>query len=214
MECQHILHFECSKKIFLEEFGDEVFIVTLDKSKLLYPSLIGQKHVVMKYGTKETSGIIHCPECNEKYSVLSPIYRNFGIPKKISKIVLFAYNDEVIMYHLCTNIDVVHLLQREYQDKILNDFSYFEEDECFYKHKIDTKNNVQICMLEKFDDFIFHAVLVNGVFVVFPESSCPACDCEKNPIKYLEDPFEYKHASVMEYLNFINPIIMFDDGAV
>jgi len=81
LQCGHSLHSKCLEKIFMREFGDELFFVSFDKSKI-WNFLENKKYGTLMLGTAETTGIIHCPECRNNYSVLSPIYREFGVPKK------------------------------------------------------------------------------------------------------------------------------------
>jgi hypothetical protein len=173
----------------------------------------------MWFGTKESSGIIHCPECNIAYSLLSPIYKKFGVPKKINQIVVFDYEPDCIMFHLCSNIDYIHLLKQKDQIEMLEKFSYENEDNCFDNYN--TKEDQQISLFEQYDDLIFHAVLIDNYAIsYFPISVCPACECEKNNGNdEFYDKHITKHASLNDYIifcntNFITPtssISSFDD---
>jgi len=168
LQCMHCLHFECSEEIISEKFGEDVCLVTIDKSKI-WNFLNNKKYGKMHFGTKETSGIIHCPECNKAYSILSPIYKEFGIPKEIYKTIVFDHDKEPVIYHMCTNIDCVNLLKPNLQKNILQNFDYFKEDICF--DDVDIENDQQICLLKKYDDLIFHAVLIDNLTLTyFPTS--------------------------------------------
>lgn len=57
--------------------------------------------------------------------------------------------------------------------------------------------------VKKFDDFIFHTVMVNNCFSIFPESQCPPCHKEKNDI---DDSFEYEHASIKKLIYILYDI--------
>jgi hypothetical protein len=200
LQCGHALHHECINKMISEKFGDELYIIKINKENI-YPSLKKNEEYnynIMRFGTKKSNGILDCPHngCTEIYSVLSPIFKDFSIPKRIDNLIIFdAVNDdekkEKVMYHLCTNIDLIHLLPRKYQIMLLNKFDYLDEDKCF--DCMNPSEISQICLLEDNKDFLFHGVMFNDTFVIFPESKCPACFSESID----EENIIYKHASIV-----------------
>lgn len=213
LQCEHILHFECSAKMMFEKFGDEVYFVSLDKQKI-FDVLESEKYNTMWFGTKETSGIIHCPECNVAYSILSPIYKKFGVPKKIIKIVVFDYEPDCIMFHLCTNIDFIHLLKQKEQIELLQNFSYENEEKCFDNYN--TKEDQQIGLFEQYDDLIYHAVLIDNLIIsYFPTSVCPVCkNIKNNTDDILNNDHIMKHASLNDYTIFCNTNFMAPSSSV
>jgi hypothetical protein len=215
LQCGHTLHHKCINKMIFDKFGNDLYVIEINKENI-YQNL--EKNEIynfnkMTFGTRKSNGILDCPhkECQEIYSILSPIFKDFNIPKRIDNIVLLEYeNDdgkkEKVMHHLCTNIDLIHMLSRDHQIKLLINFDYARENNCF--DGMNSHEIVQICLLENSDDFIFHGVMFNDTFVIFPKSKCPACFPESNVD---EKNIIYKHASIDDFIVFITTGDFFDN---
>lgn len=205
LQCNHCLHNDCIQKMIVEKFGDELGVVTADKSKIPDFEIVSKIQNIMMLGTKDTSGIICCPTCDEAYSIFSPIFREFGIPKKIDSIVYFLYKDEIIFHHLCTNIDVIHLLNYADQKKILSEFEY-EKEECEEYQNI-IKNSYQV---REISGFVNHAIINhNNNFRVVSKDKCESCknehsDTESN-CSSLFSHDEFNHSSFEHYLMTLCP---------
>jgi len=155
LQCGHVLCFECVKTNIEKTFGKEMCIVKLDKRKIYNfegcDQIKKDAYFTMNLSTEETSGLIDCFHCNVKYSILSPIYRDFGFPKRVDSAIVFKEEEQVLFYYLSTAIDIVHLLRKEKQIEILQNFNYENENKLL-KNLI-SKNNPEIYELKSQKDF-------------------------------------------------------------
>ena len=155
LQCGHVLCCECVSNIIKKTFGEEMCIVRLDKRKIYNfegcEQVEKDAYFTMIFSTEETSGVINCSHCNTSYSILSPIYRDFGFPKRVDTAVVFKNEENVLFYYLSTAIDVVHLLRKEKQIEILQNFNYENENKLL-KNLI-SKNNPEIYELKSQKDF-------------------------------------------------------------
>lgn len=222
LQCGCSIHSKCIVKICENEFGDEMNLWSFDKRKMfdiieqtnnytnsnytntdnpnddkIYRRTSKDSYQIMCFGTSETDGIILCPACNLSYSILSPIYRDFSIPKLIQCIVFFVDEENnTLIYHLCTNIDLVHLVSYPKQKNILNNFDYEEEN--VLNDILEDKSNHSI---EKINSkhFFYHAVIVNdNDFIIFEDLCCPVC----NVIDDIENKQNYKHSTINDFIKW------------
>lgn len=214
LQCECSIHSKCIKILCEKKFGDEMNICSIDKRKLfdileqnntfvdsdnsrIYNRTDNDSYQIMCFGTYETDGIIKCPKCNLEYSVLSSIYRDFGIPKLIQLIVLFINNEhnKLLSYHMCTNIDSIHLLSYPKQKNILKTFKYVEEN--LWDELLNEKSNYEIANISS-SHYYYHAVIVDeNNFVIFKDVKCPACDSN------LDNISTYKHATIDDYMTYL-----------
>lgn len=177
LQCGHRIHTKCINKKMLKKFGKEMNLVILNKHDIWHDLDENCAHNKMYFGTRDSDGIIECNICNTPYSILSPIYREFGIPKKIEKIILLNTDNGVVSYHICTAVDLLHLSNPELQHMILKNFDYHEESN-YVSDVYDTE-------LEKKEEFIFRSYL----------------NKEKNKISYQECEVGEANDKDKEYLS-------------
>jgi hypothetical protein len=194
LQCNHSICTICLSDMIREKFGNEMHIAQLDK-RLLYD--LSEKsecaYQTMVLGTDETSGIIECPKCDQKYSILSPIFREFGVPKRIESTIMFKDSDGYdLQYHCCTYADLIHLLPDEKQYELLSNFDYTKED------SLDFGNNSIVKTILSKPDITYHAILnsKSGKIILVNEETCIAC----NPL-HAKD---CKHASIFQFRDSIN----------
>lgn len=155
LQCGHFIHSKCINKKILEKFGDSMDTVIIDKSKIWTDIDTNSGYNQMYFGTENTDGIIECDECNASYSILSPIYREFKIPKLIEKIILFESDGKILSYHICTTLDMIHLSNSKIQHKILKKFDIYNESTYMNKvYDTDLENPNQVIFMAGllFDD--------------------------------------------------------------
>jgi uncharacterized protein (UPF0212 family) len=214
LQCECSIHSKCIKKICENKFGEEMNLWTIDKRNLfnvlekleekdffidldnanIFKRTNKDSYNIMCLGTEETDGVIKCPKCNLEYSILSPIYRDFGIPKVILSIIFFKDNDKekLLSYHICTNIDTIHLLSYPKQKNILNIFKYDEENK--WNYLLNKKLHLEIKNLGS-GYYHYHAVIVKETnFVFFNNVECPVC-CKK-----LNDDLKYRHSTINDFM--------------
>lgn len=217
LQCECSIHSNCIKKLCLNKFGDEMSIWTIDKRKLFnaieqveqneqdkdndkYNKIFNRNdkdsYNIMCFGTEETNGVIICPKCELAYSILSPIYRDFDIPKLIQSIVMFLDNDEkeMLYYYICSSLDSIHLFSYSKQKNLLEEFDYQEENKFIdmYKTQNETKN---LSQKHKF----YHAVIIQKqIFVLYGESECPVCNN-----KFIDNNEYYKHSTINDYMKYL-----------
>lgn len=103
-------------------------MVKCNAQNVMLVNMDRKEYLEMHFGTDKCNGIIVCPMCDVKYSVLSPIYRHFGIPKRIETTIEFEQNGVKLYYYLCTYVDLIHLCNGKEQKELLTDFDYNDED--------------------------------------------------------------------------------------
>lgn len=179
LQCNHQLHYECLNRIILKTYGEYIDSLNVKKSVLINGIEDKKENeMVLLVGDNK---VINCPTCDIPYSVFSPIYRNFGIPKIIQKtIVFFDDNNITHNFHICTNVDIVHLLPIKEQTRIFKKFNFDKEDNCITEKIISKYPYLQnLCETEC---EIFHAIVENGKNVKFVDAlKCPVCsECNKS----------------------------------
>jgi len=168
LQCGHELCFECLKTNIEKTFGEEMYIVKFDKRKIYNfdegNQIEKDAYFTMNLSTEETSGLIDCSHCNTKYSILSPIYRDFGFPKRVDSAIVFKEEEQVLFYYLSTAIDIVHLLKKEKQIEILKNFNYENENKLL-KNLISI-DNPEIYELKSQKDFYVAVQTDNALFTL------------------------------------------------
>ena len=186
LQCGHVVHNKCIVQMIRDTHGgDHVDCAMIYKDKLFNIN-IDENYMSMCMGISPTQGIIKCPACNVSYSVLTPIYRDLGIPKKIDGVAVFV--DDNFYHHLCTTIDLIHYINKEVQKDMLTMFSY--ESENSFRDRITDHFLCDIVAQKEYEN---HAVNIGGFVAIMSKSKCLACKhAETNPI--------IKHGTVQEMI--------------
>ena len=196
LQCNHTIHDNCLNLHIIDTIGEFIEFVSLDKS-ILINGIESNTSTIMCLSSQTQNNIIKCPNCNELYSIMSPIYKNFGIPKKIDAVVVFFgiddYDDtEMYYHHLCTYIDTCHYFHKYIQKNIFNKFEYENEHELITPYFSNKKN--LLLKLYEFNEFENHCVFTDGIITIEPASDCGGCDKTSKTSR---------HASSYEYCNFV-----------
>jgi hypothetical protein len=196
LQCEHVICEPCLEAMINYKFSDNLTVVTLDKKAMFkLPDVDQPAFQYMTFGTEETDGIIECTECQVKYSVLSPIYRDSGIPKRIESIVTFKTDDKLVTYHICTPIDAVHLLNGKQQKMILERFDYNIERDLM-THLL-SNEQPEILALQRLKE-VYHGIIINEqAFIIIDTEECPVCDST------VEHKYSCKHATINDFCNFL-----------
>lgn len=213
LECDHQLHFKCLSNIILEKFGEYIDVAKLDKSNII-KSLKSNEVNTMTLGTENFDGIISCPECYIDYSILSPIYKKFGFPKKVYKVIKFFEEDQSVLTHnISTNIDIIHLLPLKAQEKLLRYFDYTKESTYITSKFMLKYSNINDIFSENNKDKInFHAVINTNFSEIkqleyYPENECPVCvqniSSDSDTIDTDDCNIVY-HCSIEQFINILN----------
>jgi hypothetical protein len=194
LQCEHSICSICLADTIREKFGNEMHIGQLDK-RLLFDLEEKEKCAFqnMVLGTNETNGIIRCHKCRMQYSILSPIYREFGVPKRIESIIMFIDPDGIdLQYHCCTLVDLIHLMPNNKQKELLVDFDYMNED------SLQFGDNAMVKTILSKPNVTYHAIINNnsGKTILVDEETCIAC----NPLH----ADKCKHASIFQFNESIN----------
>lgn len=169
LQCSHAIHTKCVEDLILESHGEYISRIIIHKKYMLDFNLKDNEYAKIILGRKN-DGIIKCPKCNKEYS----IYRGMSHPKLICQKIIFGVGtNDVLRYDLCTNIDILHVLENHIQKKYFPKINYDNENEFnFEKSKINNKlhyyRNIK-------DDNVLHATLFNGKIKYYPRSLYPAC---------------------------------------
>lgn len=206
-ECGHLMM--CKKCISINvniKFGEKLQLVSIDKTKIYdfnddeqtNKSITPYK--IMSFGTPQTSGIICCPTCKDPYSILTQQYKTFGIPKKIKNIILFKNENipnETLYYHICSSIDLIHLISMDKQKNLLKKFNFENENTNFFNN-FPIQTYPEIMFINE-NYLQYHADIIEDFnFVIFDKNVCPVCNCNEN------DNFTYKHATIQDLIIYFN----------
>lgn len=145
LQCGHYIHNECLNKKIKIKFDDTMNLIVINKNYIWNDLDENEEHNKMYFGSKECDGIIECDTCNTSYSILSPIYRKFGIPKRIEKIILFKNKNKIISYYICTILDMIHLINPNLQHDLLKNFDFNEEEkhnDLAYDAELEKENEI------------------------------------------------------------------------
>lgn len=167
LTCNHAICHNCIDKDLRQLFGDNLEIVSIDK-KQMFDNSCDKEYRKMILGTENTSGILPCPKCNESYSILHATFREYGLPMKIKAIVEFEHENKIITHHLCTSLDLIHLLHRDKQAHHLSIYEY---------NGIDQFDHTDIDEIKNYDSSIskYHVVKVNDSYELQNSETCSAC---------------------------------------
>ena len=194
LECNHIIHKSCLRRMLSYRYYQKKSII-INKSKLFSNLYKDDVFNSMSLGDmNDDDGIIKCPniDCNKKYSLLSQYYITSKKPQLIKKIIVFENLQKTYLYHICHDIDIIHLLNKSDQYQLLSDFSYSKK---FYITDKTITNNFQINKLFDYNYFIYHAVMYDKTIDYYPEKLCPVC--------LNSDDVHFKHASIYDFINIV-----------
>ena len=148
LQCGHSLCKMCLQTCVQETYGDDTEVISVDKRKIYHFDLDdSDKTAYYTMMFSRTSKTLKCPFCDCRYSLTSPIYRDFGIPKRVDTQIIFSNGSEKVTYNVSTLLDVVHLLSARKQFKILNKINYYNEE--LYVSNIINPENDEIYELKK-----------------------------------------------------------------
>lgn len=167
LTCNHAICHDCIDNIMRCNFGDELAVITIDKKRMFDPTC-NKEYSKMVFGTKDTTGIIQCPKCKESYSILHATFREHGLPMKINGIVEFEYNNNIITHHLCTSLDLIHLMNKEKQAELLNNYDKNNNVEFDHLDIPEIKNYDPLCSH-------YHVVNTNNGYELQKRDECKAC---------------------------------------
>jgi len=213
LQCNHQLCIDClNNNVINKTFGEYIDMLSIKKEKLIL-TLADTEENKMVF-VKNKLGFINCPKCMAKYSIFSPIYRHFGIPKLIAKIITFFEdydNKSTYNYHICTNLDIIHLLNIDDQKKLLKEFSYHKEEEYINDELITTYDYVNSLFNTETD--VVHAI----TYIDFENGTkniefvdCDKCQVCKNNTSIISDNDSIdtndviiiKHCTLDEFVKF------------
>lgn len=185
LTCNHVICHNCIDNILYRNFGDNLAIVSIDK-KRLFDESCDKEYRKMVLGTKDTSGIIQCPKCNDSYSILCATFREYGLPMKIIGIVEFEHHGDLITYHLCTSLDLIHMMNMEKQMELLGKYDY---------NSTDHFNHTEIPEIKNYDihHSHYHVVNTDSGYEIQNKDECEACKGNAT------------HTQFDEYLNKLHP---------
>lgn len=202
LQCGHTVCHGCIHNIIRNTFGEEMCTATIDKRNIYNfndeNTIEKDNYFIMKFSTEETSGIIKCPDCNTCYSILSPIYRDFGYPKRIETAIAFKHKDQVLFYYICTAIDAVHLLRKDKQIKILENFDYTKENELL--ENLTSKDNPEIYELTSQSDYYIAVKTKNSLFTLIEFDEYD--DARKSNDK--EEKNKYEPCTIEDFVSYLN----------
>lgn len=167
LTCNHAICHNCIDNIMRHNFGNELAIVSIDKKRIFDPTC-DKEYSKMILGTKDTSGIIQCPKCKESYSIIHALFREHGLPMKINGIVEFEHEENIITHHLCTSLDLIHLMNREKQTELLDNFDYDGTDHFDHLAIPEIKNYDVTCSH-------YHVVNTENSYEIQNRDTCEAC---------------------------------------
>lgn len=167
LTCNHPICHNCIDNILRQKFGDDLSIISIDKRRL-YDEQCDKECGKMVLGTDESDGIIYCPKCNDSYSIFCAIFRDHGIPLKINGIVEFEHEGKIIKHHLCTTLDLIHLMPKDTQATYLSNYDYKGVDE-FDPKNIKEISNYDVNCGE------YHVIKDSKSYMICDKSKCEAC---------------------------------------
>lgn len=209
LDCNHQLHYKCLNELARESCGEFIDFIEIKKSKII-EGIEDNFENSMIFG-QNNSGIIFCPECKLCYSLFSYVYRKYQIPKLIGKMILIfdeTNNEKYYNYHICTNIDIVHLLQLNEQSIIFKEFEMdLEEnyitDETYSKHDylsglLDPSENILHAVVEFSNEKGKKLLLVDN-------NKCPVCNCDCDSVSSVDtnDMIMVRHCTIDEFINLL-----------
>lgn len=167
LTCNHAVCHNCIDNILRHKFGDDLSIVQIDK-KRLFDEQCDKEYSKMVLGTDDSDGIISCPKCNDSYSIFTAIFREFGVPLKINGIVEFEHEGKTIKHHLCTTLDLIHLMPKDLQAEHLSNYDYKGVDQ------FDTKEIKEISNYDV-NCSIYHVIKDRESYSICDKTVCEAC---------------------------------------
>lgn len=204
LQCNHNIHTKCLNEVICKTQGEFMNIFTIDKEEIFDELDKNKSHQKMCLTTENISGVIKCPhkDCEELYSILSPIYREYGFPKRIDLMIQFMHYDEKLWFYGCTNIDLIHLTKGSTQRKMLKEFDYVAESDIIF----DMEQEPQLSMISR-ENFTYHAVIKKNIsseieLQIYPSNICIVCMVH-NMLQCEEKENTYTHCTISEYIDWI-----------
>ena len=197
LECDHQFHKKCLYDYLVAQNGDESMdVLRLDKTKLVNMLFIDEASdeiLTMVFAEEHSGMCLMCPHVMHTdptaisgvHSMANPLYRIYGILKKIKKIIVFE--DKIKLYHhICTNVDLLHYMDKSKQSSILNDPNFNART-----HEIIVDPMFE--QMLKSVDYVVHANIYENKFKLMPESECGTC------LNYKD----YVHSDIKNYMKAI-----------
>lgn len=189
LQCEHAVCSDCLSGIITSTIGTNLEVGIFDRQT--FCGLENRtKSAFQKtyFGTSNCPGIISCPKCDVQYSILSPIYREYGIPKRIEAVIAFK-NDQGLDYflHCCSRIDLTNLLPRSLQTQMLGEFQYSNELEMTFDNELVKK-------IKHVPGITYHMIVDSDNKIDLVDSlECKACDTS-----------QYKHLSIYQFYGLLS----------
>jgi hypothetical protein len=185
-----VYHRKCLTKIIEETVGEYTEFISIKKSNFL--DIESSTENIMVLSDRIDKNIICCIKCGDKYSILSPIFRDYKIPKLIECIIVFFGLDD-----RTSDRRFYHHLDKSSQQNIFEDFDYELEDSLI-KEEYDLSIIEKIYEMKEYENHcVIHLVNNKYVIKMEPVSCCHVCN------KSEDDVIKYMHGSVEDYCKYV-----------